>query len=83
MLTSMAPTLSSVTMSDTFMLGHSHPHSQANSPVPTIASSSSDPSMQSSFGLHLHPHNWMGPTSVPWDTLGASMGQFKFESDVV
>lgn len=81
MLTPLAPTLSSITMPDTFMLSHSH--SQATSPVPTIASSSSDPTMQSSFGLHLHPQNWLGPTSVPWDTLGASMGQFKFESDVV
>jgi hypothetical protein len=39
--------------------------------------------MDSTFGLHLHPQNWLGPTSVPWDTLGASMGQFKFESDVM
>lgn len=80
MLTTLPPTVSPVTMHDSFVL--SHPQSQSESPVPTIASSSSDPTMQSSFGVHLHPQNWLGPTSVPWDTLGSSMGQFGFESDL-
>lgn len=74
----MPPTVSTVTMSDNYLLSHS----QSQSPVPTIASSSSDPTMQSSFGMHLHPQHWLGPTSVPWDTLGHSMGQFGFESDM-
>ncbi|KAJ5668913.1 hypothetical protein N7462_009983 [Penicillium macrosclerotiorum] len=79
MLTSLAPSLSSVSMTDSFAL--SHP--QSHSPVPTVASTSSDPTMSSSFGVHLHPQNWMGPTSVPWDTLGASMGQFGFDGNGV
>ncbi|KAJ5674952.1 uncharacterized protein N7477_004886 [Penicillium maclennaniae] len=75
MLTTLRPNLSSVTMHESFVL--SHP--QAQSPVPTIASPSSDPSMQSSFGVSLQPQNWIGPTSVPWDTLGSSLGQFGFD----
>lgn len=71
------PTVSTVTMSDNYFLSHS----QAQSPAPTIASSASDPTMQSSF-VHLHPQHWLGPTSVPWDALGASMGQFTFDSNL-
>ncbi|KAJ5151066.1 uncharacterized protein N7482_010318 [Penicillium canariense] len=77
-LSTLSRNISSITMLDNFMLSNS----QANSPVPTIASSSSDPTMQSSFGMHLHPQNWLGPTSVPWATLGASIGQFEFEADM-
>lgn len=65
-------------MHDSFIL--SHP--QGHSPVPTVSSTSSNPSMHSSFGVHLHPQNWLGPTSVPWETLGNGMDQFGFESDV-
>lgn len=73
-----APQNISMPMHDSFIL--SHP--QSHSPVPTVSSTSSDPTMHSSFGVHLHPQNWLGPTSVPWETLGNSMGQFGFESDV-
>lgn len=73
----LAPSISAVTMPDNFTL----PHAQSLSPVPTVASSASEPSMHSSFGINLHPQHWMGPTSVPWDTLGSSM-QYAFESDV-
>ncbi|KAJ5178817.1 hypothetical protein N7492_002027 [Penicillium capsulatum] len=72
------PPVSTVTMPDNCYLSHS----QSQSPVPTTVSSASDPTMQSSFGVHLHPQHWMGPTSVPWDALGSSMGQFSFESSL-
>jgi hypothetical protein len=62
-------------MQESFVL--SHP--QSHSPVPTVASTSSDPTMQSTFGVSLQPQNWIAPTSVPWDTLGSSMGQFGFD----
>ncbi|KAJ5088008.1 hypothetical protein N7456_011624 [Penicillium angulare] len=78
MFAALAPTMSNVTVPDSFML----PHSQSNSPVPTVASSSSDPTMQSSFAMSMHPQHWIGPTSVPWETLGSGM-QYAFESDVV
>ncbi|KAJ5591668.1 uncharacterized protein N7459_002037 [Penicillium hispanicum] len=77
MLTPLAPTISAGTIPDSFHLSHS----QSHSPVPTISSSASDPTMQSSFGVHLHPQHWLGPTSVPWDALGSSIGQFGFEPD--
>ena len=69
--------MSNVTMPENFMVAHS----QSQSPVPTVASTSSDPTMQSSFGIALHPQHWVGPTSVPWDTLGSGM-QYSFEADV-
>ncbi|KAJ6109911.1 hypothetical protein N7486_002146 [Penicillium sp. IBT 16267x] len=77
MFATLTPSISAVTISDNYTL----PHSQSLSPVPTVASSASDPSMHSSFGINLHPQHWMGPTSVPWETLGSSM-QYAFESDV-
>ncbi|KAJ5084224.1 hypothetical protein NUU61_008803 [Penicillium alfredii] len=77
-LSAMRPSISpAVTMPESFVL--SHQHSQSQSPVPTIASSESDPSLQSSFGAQLQPQNWLGPTSVPWDALGPSMNQFGFD----
>ncbi|KAJ5102958.1 hypothetical protein N7532_003487 [Penicillium argentinense] len=79
MFSTLPPSMSSVTIPDTYV----HSHSQSHSPVPTVSSSASDPTMHSSFGVHLHPQNWLGPTSVPWDTLGASVGQYGFESDVM
>lgn len=66
--------VSTMTMSDNYYM-----HSQSQSPVPTIASTCSDPTMQSSF-VHLHPQHWIGPTSVPWDALGSSMGQYTFDA---
>ncbi|EPS29180.1 hypothetical protein PDE_04129 [Penicillium oxalicum 114-2] len=88
---SVTPNMTPLSMADSFMLTRSHPHphphsqshSQSNSPVPTVASSASEPSMPPNFGMHLHPQHWLTPTSVPWDTLSASVGQYKFESDVV
>lgn len=77
MFTTLPPALSSVAISDNYVFSHA----QSLSPVPTVSSSCSDPTMQSSFGVHLHPQNWLGPTSVPWDSLGSSVGQFGFESD--
>ncbi|KAJ5752174.1 hypothetical protein N7520_009091 [Penicillium odoratum] len=67
----------SVPMPDNYIL----PHSQSQSPVPTVASSVSDHTMQSNFGMNLHPQHWMGPTSVPWETLSSSM-QYGFETNV-
>ncbi|CAG7922092.1 unnamed protein product [Penicillium olsonii] len=64
-------------MHDSFVL--SHPHSQSGSPVPTIGSTSSEPSMISGLG-HMHPQNWMGPTSVPWESLGAPIGGYVYGS---
>ncbi|KAJ5733467.1 hypothetical protein N7493_002253 [Penicillium malachiteum] len=76
MFAALAPTMSTVTMPESFM------HSQAQSPVPTVLSSASDPTMQSSFGINMHPQHWMGPTSVPWDTLGAGMQYTSFDSEM-
>jgi hypothetical protein len=67
-------------MQDTFVLSHQHPHSNSGSPVPTVVSSSSEPIMNSNFGAQLHPHNWMGPTSVPWDALGTVVGGYGYDS---
>lgn len=78
MIATFPPNLSSMTMHDSFVLSHS----QSQSPVPTVSSSSSDPTMHSSLGVPLHAQNWLAPTSVPWDVLGNSMDQFGFESDV-
>ena len=67
-----------VTMQDTYVLSQPHPHSNSGSPVPTVVSSSSEPIMHSSFGAHLHPQNWIGPTSVPWDALGSVVGGYGY-----
>ncbi|KAF7719482.1 Fungal Zn(2)-Cys(6) binuclear cluster domain-containing protein [Penicillium ucsense] len=82
---SMSPSVTPMTLTDSFIVTHAHSrsHSQANSPVLTVASSCSEPTVSSSFGMHLHPQHWLAPTSVPWDTLGASMGQYKFEPDIL
>lgn len=83
MFTTLPSALTSAALADSYALAHS----QSLSPVPTVSSSYSDPTMQSSFGIHLHPQNWLGPTSVPWDSLGSSVGhtssQYGFESDVI
>ncbi|KAJ5234590.1 uncharacterized protein N7469_003758 [Penicillium citrinum] len=83
MFTTLPSALTSAALADSYALAHS----QSLSPVPTVSSSCSDPTMQSSFGIHLHPQNWLGPTSVPWDSLGSSVGhtssQYGFESDVI
>ncbi|CAI7582443.1 unnamed protein product [Penicillium palitans] len=65
-----------MTMQDNYAI--SHPHSQSGSPVPTIASTSSEHTMHSSFGT-MHPQNWIGPTSVPWDSLGPTNGGYGFD----
>ncbi|OQE04373.1 hypothetical protein PENVUL_c034G01157 [Penicillium vulpinum] len=65
-----------MTMQDNYALSHSH--SQSGSPVPTIASTSSEHTMHSGFG-QMHPQNWIGPTSVPWDTLGPATGGYGFD----
>ncbi|KAJ5824490.1 hypothetical protein N7447_006830 [Penicillium robsamsonii] len=65
-----------MTMQDSYAL--SHPHSQSGSPVPTIASTSSEHTMNSGFG-QMHPQNWINPTSVPWDTLGPTTGGYGFD----
>ncbi|KAJ5232708.1 hypothetical protein N7468_005664 [Penicillium chermesinum] len=64
------------TMSESFLLSNPLAHS----PVPTVSSSTSEPTMHSSFGIHLQPQNWLGPTSIPWDTLNPSMGSYPPES---
>ncbi|KAJ5815216.1 hypothetical protein N7474_006993 [Penicillium riverlandense] len=69
----------SLSVPDSFIL--SQPQSQSQSPV-TVASSASDPTMQSTLGTHLHPQNWLGPTSVPWETLSSSIHQFGFDGGV-
>ncbi|KAJ5348448.1 Fungal transcriptional regulatory protein [Penicillium brevicompactum] len=69
--------LSPVGMHDSFVL--SHPHSQSGSPVPTTGSSTSEPPMHSGFG-QMHPQNWIGPTSVPWDSLGPAIGGYIYDS---
>lgn len=78
MFTTLPPSLSSIAIPDRYAFSHA----QSLSPVPTISSTCSDPTMQSSFGAHLHPQNWLAPTSVPWDSLGSSVGHYGFESDV-
>lgn len=65
-----------MTMQDNYAI--SHPHSQSGSPVPTIASTSSEHTMHSSFGP-MHPQNWIGPNSIPWDSLGATNGGYGFD----
>ncbi|KAJ5920975.1 hypothetical protein N7466_009301 [Penicillium verhagenii] len=77
MFATLPPSLSTVSMSDSYIL----PHSQSQSPVPTVASTTSDHTMQTGFAINLHPQHWMGPTSVPWDTMGSSM-QYAYGSDV-
>ncbi|KAJ5628543.1 hypothetical protein N7490_010771, partial [Penicillium lividum] len=77
MFATLTPPLSAVPMPDNYIL----PHSQSQSPVPTVASSVSDHTMHSNFGMNLHPQHWMGPTSVPWDALSSSM-QYGFETNV-
>ncbi|KAJ6083714.1 hypothetical protein N7467_007849 [Penicillium canescens] len=67
-----------VMMQDTYVLSQPHPHSNSGSPVPTVVSSSSEPIMHSSFGAQLHPQNWIGPTSVPWDALGSVVGGYGY-----
>ena len=64
-------------MQDNFVI--SHPHSQSGSPVPTIGSTSSEPIMHSSFG-QLHPQNWIGPTSVPWDTMASGIEGYTYDA---
>jgi hypothetical protein len=78
MFTTLPPSLSSIAVSDNYAFSHA----QSLSPVPTVSSTCSDPTMQSSFGVHLHPQNWLAPTSVPWDSLGSSVGHYGFETDV-
>ncbi|KAJ5542964.1 hypothetical protein N7461_008967 [Penicillium sp. DV-2018c] len=51
------------TMQDGYVL------SQSGSPVPTIASTSSEPSLHSGYG-QVHPQTWINPTSAPWDAYG-------------
>ncbi|KAJ5498503.1 hypothetical protein N7453_007554 [Penicillium expansum] len=65
-----------MTMQDNYAVSHSH--SQSGSPVPTIASISSEHTMHSNFG-QMHPQNWIGPTSVPWDSLGSANGGYGFD----
>lgn len=65
-----------MTMQDNYAISHSH--SQSGSPVPTIASTSSEHTMHSSFGP-MNPQNWIGPNSVPWDSLGPTNGVYGFD----
>lgn len=56
---------------------HSH-HSQSGSPVPTIASTTSEPIMHSSFG-QMQAQNWISPTSVPWEAMAPGPGGYGFD----
>ncbi|KAJ5788169.1 hypothetical protein N7457_003159 [Penicillium paradoxum] len=73
-MSSMSTLSPMVAMQDNYV----HSHSQSGSPVPTIASTCSEPVMHSNFG-QMHPQNWIGPTSVPWDTLGPGAAGFGFD----
>lgn len=64
-------------MHDSFVLSHSN--SNSGSPVPTIGSTSSEPTMHSNYE-QMHPQNWIGPTSVPWNSLGSAVGGYIYDS---